>query len=112
LLIVLFIKRREFRQTNIVSDNAAPRSFWDLLSEQDIIGCLLLAGGVAALLLPIPLETDGVSAYSRARVVAPTVLGFVLCIVFVIWEAKFAKNPVIAGRILRNRRALGPFMSK
>jgi hypothetical protein len=77
------------------------------LLKQDYIGICLLVAGNCLFLLPIPLEQGGVSSYGRASVVAPTVIGFVLIILFGVWEVFFAKNPIAPSRLLSNRTVMG-----
>jgi hypothetical protein len=80
---------------------------WATLLNQDYIGICLLVAGNCLFLLPIPLEQGGVSAYGHASVVAPTVIGFVLIILFGVWEVFWAKNPIAPRRLLANRTVMG-----
>lgn len=80
--------------------------------EQDIIGVLLLATASAMALLPIPLETGGVGEYMSPRILAPTIIGAVLAVFFIIWEARFAKKPLFPGHLLLRRNFYAPFGCK
>jgi hypothetical protein len=85
---------------------------WATLLNQDYIGICLLVAGNCLFLLPIPLEQGGFSAYGHVSVVAPTVIGFVLIILFGVWEVFLAKNPIAPRRLLANRTFMGAICGK
>ncbi len=110
---MLFILRRRsqsrYRQTTTKS---RATSFLKVLNELDPLGLFLLIVGCAMLLLPITLESRGVDYYDSAAVIAPTVVGALLLVAFVIWELRFAKKPFLEPRILRNPSILGCMASE
>lgn len=109
---MLFISRR--RAARLAGPGQASRStaFHKEFKEQDWLGLFLLVAGCALLLLPVPLETRGVEFYDTAAVIAPTTIGAVVLVAFVVWEAWVAKNPFLNPRILRNKTVVGCMASK
>lgn len=114
---MLFISKRKARQTRKQAEEEqgarqrtlhVVRKLW----EGDLVGCALLAAGCALFFLPIPLEHGGIDKYASAHCVVPTVVGFVVLIVFVVWETRFAPNPLFPARLIRNRNVFGPYLSE
>jgi hypothetical protein len=73
------------------------------LLHEDLIGIFILVAGLCLFLLPIPLEQGGVSQYASARLVVPTVIGFLITVAFVFWELRFAKRPLLPVEVFTNR---------
>ncbi|KAH9912103.1 MFS general substrate transporter [Epithele typhae] len=76
---------------------------WLLAEQLDLVGLLLLATAVACILLPMTLARKGKSSWADPSMVAMFVCGWVLLPVFVLWDLRYAKRPVIAMRFLANR---------
>jgi hypothetical protein len=118
LLTILYLSKRKTRHARAEAYGGktgfVPRTLhvWKKLIEGDLFGCALLAAGCAMFFLPIPLEHGGIAKYAEARNVVPTVLGFLVFIVFFIWEVKFAPKPLFPARLVQNRNVYGPFLSK
>ncbi|KAK5128260.1 hypothetical protein LTR85_002927 [Meristemomyces frigidus] len=68
------------------------------LKELDYIGMILFAGGAVPVLMGIVWA--GIYNSSDAHVVAPLVVGFVVLIVFAVWETFVPKHPLTPRRIL------------
>ena len=109
---MLFVSRRRTALRALPGEVSRAAAFHKEVGKQDWIGLFLLVAGCALLLLPIPLETLGVDYYDTATVIAPTAVGAVVLIVFIVWEARLAKNPFLSPRILRNGTVLGCMASK
>lgn len=72
--------------------------------ELDLLGCLLLIAGLALVLVPISLTGSGNSvAWRNAHFIAMLVVGFVLFILFLVWDALFAKKPFVPFRLVRHK---------
>ncbi|OXB39350.1 hypothetical protein LQV05_000779 [Cryptococcus neoformans] len=84
------------------------RHMWaDIFWQIDLLGLLLLAAVLALILLPFTLAGGVGSIWRTARVIAPLVVGFVVALpLFVIWELKFARHPMLPFRILKDRQVL------
>lgn len=102
LMAILFLFKRKSKHCS-ATVGSQKRQLWTHLREQDLFGILLLTAGIALFLLPIPLEQGGISQYASARLITPTALGFLLLLLLVVWEFKFARNPVIPRRVLSQR---------
>lgn len=109
---MLFIAARRLRRLQTPSASSATQRILKALRKQDPIGIALLVVGIAMLLLPIPLDTKGVASYAKATNLVPTVLGVVVLAVFGVWEARFARNPLLPHRIFRNLSAMSALLSK
>jgi MFS family permease len=76
------------------------------LIDIDIIGLIILGVSFSLILLPFTLATSSPGGWASGRVIAMLVVGFVLLIVFVLYEAYLAKKPLMTNRILKNRTFL------
>ncbi|ORX38194.1 siderochrome-iron uptake transporter [Kockovaella imperatae] len=83
-------------------------SLWtDVFWQIDLVGLLLLAASFALILLPFTLAGGVASLWPTARIITPLVVGFVVALpIFVIWELKFARHPVVPFRLLKDRQIL------
>ena len=84
----------------------------DIVHKQDLIGIFILVAGICLFLLPIPIKQANAEDLGSATVIAPTVIGFVLLLLFPVWEMKYAKYPLMPLRILKNRTVVGCFLCK
>ena len=76
----------------------------------DYVGSLLTIA--SSVLLLLGLTWGGVThPWSSAAVLVPLVLGVVLFALFLVWEGKFAKLPLVPIRVLRNRTVAGVCIS-
>ncbi|KXS99906.1 hypothetical protein AC578_911 [Pseudocercospora eumusae] len=84
------------------------------LVEFDIFGLFLIVSGLAIFLLPFSLYSyQGATLaeqWSSALVVSMIVIGVVLIIAFVVWEAKFAPVTFVPYHLLRDRTVVGAFI--
>lgn len=83
-------------------------AYWrDFFWKADVIGLCLLVASIALCLTPLTLGGGIASKWRTAKVLAPLIIGFVVCIpAFIIWERKFAPHPVVPFRLLKNRHIL------
>lgn len=83
------------------------------LRRVDWVGCVLFVGSAVSFL--IPLTWGGVMySWSSWRTLVPLIVGVFGLILFVIWGEKFATEPLIPFRVMKNRSAavnyLGTFL--
>lgn len=83
------------------------------LRRVDWIGCILFVGSTVGIL--IPLTWGGVMyPWSHWRTLVPLLVSIAGLATFVVWEEKFAKEPLIPFRVVKNRTAatnyLGTFL--
>ena len=91
---------------------ARAKEVFKALRQVDLVGILLFIAGISLFMLPIPLEQGGVKEYATARLLAPTILGFILLIIFGVWEARFAKQPLLSRKILSSWTIVAVLASK
>lgn len=80
--------------------------FWDT----DIVGIILLVALLELILVPLTLTgsyqaagSSMASAWRKAKIIVPIVLGGVLIPFFVWWEKEFARHPLIPFSLLKDR---------
>lgn len=73
--------------------------FWNV----DIVGCLCIALMFGLILVPLTLAGGISKKWSKASTIVPLVLGFVMIFVFIIWEYKLARTPLLPFAVLSNR---------
>lgn len=77
--------------------------FWQI----DLVGLLLIAAIFAFILVPLTLAGGDGNQWATANIIAPLVIGVVVCIpAFILWEIKFARHPVMPFRILKDRQVI------
>ena len=94
------VPKRESRGT-------AWKSFLYHCREFDVVGLILLSGGVALFLLPFNLYTFQAKGWRSALIICLLVFGIVLMIIFAVWERFFAPVTFIPYSLLRDRTVLG-----
>ena len=73
--------------------------FWDL----DVVGLLHVILILGLILVPFTLAGGVTSKWARASTIVPLVIGVVLIPVFVMWEAKFARSPIMPLPLMKDR---------
>lgn len=82
-------------------------TFWRV----DFIGCILIALVFGLILVPLTLAGGTSHKWERASTIVPIVLGFVVCIpLFVIWEKKITKTPMLPFKVMRDRGIWAGFL--
>ncbi|KAG9099375.1 hypothetical protein FRC06_005345 [Ceratobasidium sp. 370] len=79
----------------------------DVFTEIDIIGLLILAGGVACVLLPLTLAAKAKGGWHNPSMIAMLTVGPTILILFGIYEWKFASHPIVPMKFLRNKAIVG-----
>ncbi|KAJ6021513.1 Efflux pump dotC [Penicillium herquei] len=80
------------------------------LAKLDWIGFLLIIGGTICFLYGLEAGSSGLSDWSSATVICMLVFGIIILALFLAWEAKFAKGPLIPVRIFQQRTCLASFV--
>lgn len=75
------------------------QTFW----EVDILGCFFIVCIFGFLLVPLTLAGGSLTKWKNGGIIAPLVIGFCFIPVFIIWEMKFSKSPIIPFPIIRDR---------
>ncbi|KIX96769.1 uncharacterized protein Z520_07489 [Fonsecaea multimorphosa CBS 102226] len=74
-----------------------------LLTKIDYLGLFTSFAGLVLLL--VALEAGGYSyPWKSARVICPLIIGVLLIVVFVVWEWKFARFPMVPGALFKGQK--------
>ena len=85
------------------SEKTLVQKVTDFFSALNVFGLLLLGASIALILLPLTLYESANGRFKNPSMIAMVTVGCLLLPVFVVWEWKFAKHPVIPTRFLKNR---------
>ncbi|KAF3987324.1 hypothetical protein FT663_02935 [Candidozyma haemuli var. vulneris] len=80
--------------------------FWKV----DLIGCLLVAVVLGLLLVPLTLAGGTRSQWQRASTIVPLVMGFVAIPIFIFWETKCTKRPLLPWKVMKDRGVWAAFL--
>lgn len=108
LIITLIWAERRSKALGLVDtktkdDKSVVQRFLDSASQLDIPGLILIGTSVALILLPLTLANNAKGHWNNASMIAMIVIGGLLFPVFLLWDFKIAKHPVIAPRFCFNR---------
>ncbi|KAL6243988.1 hypothetical protein RBB50_008857 [Rhinocladiella similis] len=76
------------------------------LIDIDILGLIILGTSFALILLPFTLAERADGGWGNATMIAMLVVGFVLLVAFVLFEAFLSPKPLMTKRIIKNRTFL------
>ena len=79
------------------------RLCYEGLIDIDILGLILLGFSFALILLPFTLAKSADGGWGNKSMIAMIVIGFVLLVAFILFEAYVAPKPLMTKRILNNR---------
>ncbi|KAF5024384.1 hypothetical protein F66182_3571 [Fusarium sp. NRRL 66182] len=76
-------------------------------AKLDLIGALLLVGGLAMTLLPMTIAgRNNTNRWERPSSIVLLIIGVLTFIGFLVWDGKFASNPIIPYRTIRERNVV------
>ena len=81
----------------------------DGLRSLDWVGFAFIIGGTICFLYGLEAGSGGLAAWNSAFVICLIVFGFLILVLFMVWEAKVAKNPIIPIRIFQSRTNIAAF---
>lgn len=86
--------------------NLLSTALWvDLFWAIDVIGLFLLGVTLALILIPFTVAGGVQSLWKTAKIITPLVVGLVVTLpLFIIWQLKFARSPLLPAHVLRNRQ--------
>ncbi|CEJ57046.1 hypothetical protein PMG11_05754 [Penicillium brasilianum] len=84
-------------------------SLTDGLNSIDWMGFLLIIGGTICFLYGLETGSSGLRPWNSATVILLIVFGALIMVLFMVWEAKFAKKPLIPVRIFQKSTSLASF---
>ena len=80
---------------------------WNFCIAIDIFGLLLLAAGLACILISLTLAGKQPDGWHTPSMIALIVVGFVILGFFGVFESLFSPKPVIAPRFMKNKAIVG-----
>ena len=92
--------------TAFVGDTIIQRA-WHFSEQLDLVGLVLLGTSVALILLPLTLSQTAKGGWDNASMIAMLVIGVVILFVFIVWDTRFARRPIVPTRFLTNRAFIG-----
>lgn len=81
----------------------ASRLAVELFHKLDVIGILLVIIVFGFILTPVTIAGGVSEQWGTAKIIAPLVIGFVFIPVFVLWELKGARHPLVPFYLLKDR---------
>lgn len=85
------------------------KSLVELFWKIDVLGVFLMTISLGCILVPLTLAGGTSSKWNNSHVIGPFVLGFVLIPIFVYWEAKYARDPIVPYKLVKDRGVWGAF---
>lgn len=111
LFLVFWLNYRKAKKNGLIVKRESKGTFWTSLKyyviEFDVVGILLIAGGLALFLLPFSLYSYQAKGWSSALVICMLVFGIVLLIAFALYEKFVAPKTFIPFELLADRTVLG-----
>lgn len=85
----------------------SPKYWKDLFWKADFIGLFWLCAAIALCLIPLTLGGGNGSKWKSAEVLAQIIVGLAVCVpIFIFWEWKGARHPIIPFRLLKDRHVI------
>jgi hypothetical protein len=102
---------RKAQKQNLVPSVESQRTVWQSIlhycREFDAVGLVLLSAGVSLFLLPFSLYLLQPKGWASPLIIGLVVSGFLLIVIFALWEAFWAPVTFIPYPLLKNRTVLG-----
>ncbi|KAL9538856.1 hypothetical protein MBANPS3_010625 [Mucor bainieri] len=108
--ILKFNLRKAIKQHNVEkvdSGRTFLQSVWYFIIQFDIAGVLIFSAGLTVFLLPFSIADSAPNGWSTGYIIAMIVVGFVMLIVFVSFEAFVAPVPLFNYKLLMDRTIIG-----
>ncbi|KAL0932884.1 Siderophore iron transporter mirB 6 [Colletotrichum truncatum] len=83
------------------------QKFLHVLVEFDLPGVVLFAGGFTVFLLPFTLATSAPQGWKTGYIIAMIITGFVVLVIFALYEMYLAPVPFLKREFLTNRSVIG-----
>ncbi|KAK1240364.1 hypothetical protein MKX07_004392 [Trichoderma sp. CBMAI-0711] len=89
------------------SDRTILQSIWYYCVEFDAMGVFLFSVGLTVFLLPFNIADSAPNGWASGYIIAMIVVGFVMLIVFSLYEAFLAPTPLLTWNLLIDRTVVG-----
>ncbi|GFN14038.1 siderochrome iron transporter 2 [Aspergillus tubingensis] len=111
LAVIFKFYQRKAESMYIYGREPSGRTFWESVvhyfHEFDVIGAFLLTAAFLLLLLPFSLASYGRAEYKSAAFISMIIIGFVLFVLFGLWERFGARNHFIKWRVFKQPTVIG-----
>lgn len=113
LIITLYWAERKAKRLGLAPDSTAFvgdtlwQRVWNFSEQLDLVGLVLVGTAVALILLPLTLTQTAKGGWNNPSMIAMLVVGVVILCVFILWDTRFAKRPIMPPRFLKNRAFIG-----
>ncbi|KAH8879148.1 siderophore iron transporter mirB [Thozetella sp. PMI_491] len=111
LFVVLKLNLRKAKIFGILppetSGGNVLQKIWHVIVEFDVIGVFLFAGGLTLFLLPFTLATSAPNGWKTNYIIALIVIGFVLLVLFALYQIYLAPAPFLKQQFLIDRTVIG-----
>jgi MFS family permease len=111
LFALFMLNYRKAKKMGLVTERQSGRTFGQSLKyyfiEFDVIGILLISGGLAMFLLPFSIYAYQPEGWRSPMIICLIVFGFLVLIGFVVYEKFFAPKTFIPYELLTDRTVLG-----
>lgn len=112
LCVVLSYNSRKAQREGILKPRAASgrtlgQSIWFYIIEVDLLGLIMICGGLSLFLLPFSLYSYQADGWRSPMIICMLVFGIVLLIIFGVYERFFAPKSFLPMGLLFNRTVFG-----
>ncbi|KAF9156771.1 hypothetical protein BG015_001635 [Linnemannia schmuckeri] len=108
LLIPLWYVQRSLKRRKVAQPPR--RTLRWLATEFDIPGAILILLALSLTLLPLVLARRAAKNWQSPTIIGLFCSGIIFFVLLFVWEAKFAKRPIMSFKIWTNRTAFGSLM--
>ncbi|KAF7909328.1 uncharacterized protein EAF01_003046 [Botrytis porri] len=111
LYFILKTNLKKAKNTGVLVRESSGRTLteniWHYFVEFDAFGVVLFAGGFTVFLLPFTLADTAPNGWKTDYIIAMIVVGFVVLVIFALYESYFARTPFLDVNLLANRTVIG-----
>ncbi|ORZ12414.1 major facilitator superfamily domain-containing protein [Absidia repens] len=111
LYFILKFNLRKAQKENGLKKESSSRTLfqraWDSIIEFDIVGVIVFSVGLTVFLLPFSIADNAPNGWASGYIIAMLVVGFVMLIVFIVYEKYIAPVPLLNYSLLSDRTVIG-----
>ncbi|KAJ6099889.1 hypothetical protein N7467_001424 [Penicillium canescens] len=111
LFFILKVNLRKAKIDGLLHNEPTGRtvlqSIWHYTKEFDAFGVIVFSVGLTVFLLPFTIAASAPNGWGSGYIIAMIVVGFVMLIVFLVWEIVFAPTPMFDFSLLTDRTVIG-----
>ncbi|KAH8589637.1 siderophore iron transporter mirB [Bisporella sp. PMI_857] len=111
LFMVLKLNQRKAEKKGLIIRESSGRTFvqsvWHGIVEFDLPGVFLFAAGFTVFLLPFTLARSAPNGWRTDYIIAMTVTGFVVLVLFALYQTYLAPKPFLKNEFLTDRTVIG-----